>query len=588
MRDRTRLRRPAQRAMPFASSRLGELSDFDQRVAQPTGGHRLDHSTRATMEERFGHDFSQVRIHSDSQAAEVAEGLGALAYTAGGSIGFAAGRYQPGTTSGRGLIAHELVHVLQQSAGTGRATSRPDDMWERQADAVARRVDAGDRIAGVPLQSGAPPIQRRPLPGVAGTSLAEISLSRRSRDDEVARERLDVIADTEVAPFGESPGSFDGFQTIYEALVYAQRQERVTAIVKDKKQSADEPERYHVLVSRLDPVAAGSDRTQVIPYTHRDFALVRWMHLSRPGTSWQSWIAALGSPGGADGSWSDRARAAHKLREQYALRKTPEARKAAEQAFVPLLAEAIGIRPGEVNVVGPSNPERPDTINFDIDETANATTSGGIKRDPESGALQMKTPAITMGPGSVRINSPIPTQQTLVHEAAHATHASRANELLGEYARSSMSMSFEEWLKVELAKKRITQIDFELARESARGGSGVTELLSYVEGFVSGYHLLPADLDSLVLFEELNTMEDEFLSVARLSGYSRDSLEAVTAQIVERLRSYYQTAMDADHRRRFDEYVSSRLAAASEDSTRTLYKALASFGSGAPAGGPPG
>jgi hypothetical protein len=537
------------------------------------------------MEERFGYDFSRVRILTDPNAARMAEGLGARAYTAGASIVFGAGHYQPATATGRDLIAHELTHVLQQATGTGKSVSQPGDVWEQQADAIARRVVAGDRVAAEPFQAGAPPVQLRPLPGVDGTALAEISLSRPSRDEGTVRDRLDVIAETEVAPFGESPGSFDGFQTIYEALVYAQRQERVTAIVKDRKQSSDEPERYHVLVSGLDPGTAGSDGTRVIPYTHRDFAIVRWMHLSRPGTSWQSQIAALMSPGGAAGSWSDRAKAAHKLREQYALRKTPEARKAAEQAFVPLLAEALGIRPGEVNVVGPSNPERPDTINFDIDETANATTSGGIKRDPTSGALQMKTPAITMGPGSVRVNSPIPTQQTLVHEAAHATHASRANELLGEYARSSMSMSFEEWLKVELAKKRITQIDFELARESARGGSGVTESLSYVEGFVAGYHLLPADLDSLVLFEELTTMEDEFLSVARLSGYSRDSLEAVTAQIVERLRNYYQTAMDADHRRRFDEYVSSRLAAASDDSTRTLYKALASFTSGST---PPG
>jgi hypothetical protein len=64
---------------------------------------------------RFRFDFSRVRIHTDRTAAESARFVNALAYTSGSDIAFAANRYQPGTEAGRGLIAHELAHVVQQS-----------------------------------------------------------------------------------------------------------------------------------------------------------------------------------------------------------------------------------------------------------------------------------------------------------------------------------------------------------------------------------------------------------------------------------------------------------------------------------------
>ncbi len=81
------------------------------------GGYPLDSGTRAFMEERFGYDFSHVRIHADAKAAESAEAVNAHAYTVGSHIVFGAGRYVPHTTPGRGLLAHELTHVVQQSRG---------------------------------------------------------------------------------------------------------------------------------------------------------------------------------------------------------------------------------------------------------------------------------------------------------------------------------------------------------------------------------------------------------------------------------------------------------------------------------------
>ena len=79
-------------------------------------GRPLDAATRAFME-RFGHDFSAVRVHSDSLAARSAEALDAAAYTVGSDIVFGRGRYAPGTPDGRQLLAHELAHVLEPGLG---------------------------------------------------------------------------------------------------------------------------------------------------------------------------------------------------------------------------------------------------------------------------------------------------------------------------------------------------------------------------------------------------------------------------------------------------------------------------------------
>ncbi len=82
-------------------------------------GQPLDVETRAFMEPRFGHDFSEVRVHTDSLATQSAESLNAIAYTVGQDVVFAEGRYEPETRGGKHLLAHELTHVLQQGNAVG-------------------------------------------------------------------------------------------------------------------------------------------------------------------------------------------------------------------------------------------------------------------------------------------------------------------------------------------------------------------------------------------------------------------------------------------------------------------------------------
>ena len=94
------------------------------------GGQPLPRSVRSFFEPRFGHDFSQVRVHTDARAAEMAKAVNARAYTTGRNVVFGAGQYAPRTVAGKKLLAHELTHVVQQ---TRREPGAPN-MLQRQVN----------------------------------------------------------------------------------------------------------------------------------------------------------------------------------------------------------------------------------------------------------------------------------------------------------------------------------------------------------------------------------------------------------------------------------------------------------------------
>ena len=97
-------------------------------------GQPLPDTTRAFFEARFGNDLSSVRIHNNSMAADSADILQAKAYTVGNSIAFAEGEYAPQSESGMRLLAHELVHVIQQ--GRGAITPSSKDLLNSSATDV--------------------------------------------------------------------------------------------------------------------------------------------------------------------------------------------------------------------------------------------------------------------------------------------------------------------------------------------------------------------------------------------------------------------------------------------------------------------
>jgi hypothetical protein len=126
-----------------------------------SGGAPLEPRLRAEMEQRLGHAFGHVRVHDDPLASESARSLGAAAYTVGRDVVFAAGRFAPETRAGRDLLAHELVHTLQQRF----AASEPNLELASEHDAferAAERIAAGAGEAPAPLPAGAPALQRQP------------------------------------------------------------------------------------------------------------------------------------------------------------------------------------------------------------------------------------------------------------------------------------------------------------------------------------------------------------------------------------------------------------------------------------------
>jgi hypothetical protein len=104
----------------------------------------LEPVTRAFLEPRFGHDFSNVRVHADAQAAAAARAVNARAYTVGQDLVFGEGQYAPGTTDGRKLIAHELTHVMQQTGQSQHelVVGPEGDVWEQEAERVADQIAA--------------------------------------------------------------------------------------------------------------------------------------------------------------------------------------------------------------------------------------------------------------------------------------------------------------------------------------------------------------------------------------------------------------------------------------------------------------
>ena len=89
-----------------------------------SSGQPLDASTKSFMEQRFGQDFSHVRVHTDSKAADAAQSIQARAFTVGSNVVFNRSEFTPQNASGKKLLAHELTHVVQQQGGHGQQVQR--------------------------------------------------------------------------------------------------------------------------------------------------------------------------------------------------------------------------------------------------------------------------------------------------------------------------------------------------------------------------------------------------------------------------------------------------------------------------------
>ncbi|NBE84945.1 eCIS core domain-containing protein [Micromonospora rubida] len=149
---------------------VGELLEPDRSpvhsVVNSGGGAPLAPDVRADMEARFGgQDFGDVRVHADGAAHESAKSVNAQAYTVGSNIVFQRDSYDPASSAGQHMLAHELTHVVQQRSGPvdgtdqggGVKVSDPSDRFEREAVANA------DRLMSAPATPAAAPAPAAPV-----------------------------------------------------------------------------------------------------------------------------------------------------------------------------------------------------------------------------------------------------------------------------------------------------------------------------------------------------------------------------------------------------------------------------------------
>ncbi|MFI6438198.1 DUF4157 domain-containing protein [Streptomyces sp. NPDC050759] len=156
--EQTAEQRRRKRKERAAKSRTPEPKNIVSGAGQP-----LDPGVRRELEEQLGHDLSRVRLHTGRDAGQLTQLLGADAVAVGQDVFFREGAFKPGTDEGRRLLAHELLHTVQNPTGLGAlragrdlgAVSLPQQAIEREAESAAQAlVRAGETEAGVPGAGG--------------------------------------------------------------------------------------------------------------------------------------------------------------------------------------------------------------------------------------------------------------------------------------------------------------------------------------------------------------------------------------------------------------------------------------------------
>jgi len=149
---------------PLSLNQSGAMPDSGTATgAVKQGGMPMSKEQRSYFEPRFGVDFSSVRLHADGKAADAARFVQARAYTVGRDIVFGAGEYKPTTTQGKRLLAHELAHVVQQTAPSlNRGQKEPVHQMRQPETSGFHKTASPVAASALRLSPASVALQRKP------------------------------------------------------------------------------------------------------------------------------------------------------------------------------------------------------------------------------------------------------------------------------------------------------------------------------------------------------------------------------------------------------------------------------------------
>ncbi len=204
-------------------------------------GQSLDGDIAAKAGGVMGQDLGDVRVHTDSQSDNLNKQLGAKAFTTGNDIFFRSGAYEPGSSDGQRLIAHELTHVVQQGASPpavqGKMTvNDPNDQYEAEADKVA------DVVMSQPEDAA----QRQPIE-------EEEEMLQAHRDDSV---QLEEMPEEELQAQEEDEMQLqeeDEMQMQEEDELQLQEEDELQMQEEDELQLQEEEEGEEIVMTKADP-----------------------------------------------------------------------------------------------------------------------------------------------------------------------------------------------------------------------------------------------------------------------------------------------------------------------------------------------
>jgi hypothetical protein len=472
-------------------------------------GQQLDATTRAFMEPRFGHDFSRIRIHSDSPAATAAAALGAQAFTVGHHIAFARERFVPGTAASRRLMAHELTHTIQQAAITPYIALKP----EKKTAPPLASSDFTGALLGTDRNNKQILVKRE----VGGT---------KGYDDRLQAIAIARLAKAEPAAVAlGKDGKWHAFETttginVEDASANDPRASKLAAVIPFKE--------IHIL-----PSATGIDQLR----QRVDELKAKSSRLDDLAAEWKNDPAFRDAVKGSDKPFLEAVDEEKELTG-----------KRLQQANATRAASIFGVPEAEISFNEFSSQRKANMINL----TANP--GPGANSDARHGPVIGQGGTTDFAPGMITafdidtkdLDTPARAQGAMFHEVSHLKDFELAQQWVGIYQTETGRMFvggpgikfFMDWIQAQARKKppRLSQADAELIVDEAVNVSATTEARANIRTFLAHFQTGVPD-------EATRALTNYAAALPPGTAYGappRDS--AVLAELTKELKTAYRQA----------------------------------------------